>query len=164
MADVVGGGTGATPYGDGIDGVDTYMSNVGVMPAEVVETNYQIRVRRTEFLPGSQGLGEFNGGLGLRREYEILEHPQRVTFYSEQTDAAFAPTGANGGGNGSSTTITVIDPTGNTMVVPSKTSMTLEPGTIVRVETAGGGGYGDPSQRDAARRAFDERNGRLDVA
>ncbi len=58
MADVVGGGTGATPTGDGIDGVDTYMSNVGVMPAEVVETNYSIRVLKTEFLPpGSKASG-----------------------------------------------------------------------------------------------------------
>ncbi|WP_248599357.1 hydantoinase B/oxoprolinase family protein [Agromyces sp. C10] len=164
MADVVGGGTGATPFSDGIDGVDTYMSNVGVMPAEVVETNYQIRVRKTEFIPGSQGRGRFNGGLGLRREYEILEHPQRVTFYSEQTDATFAPKGANGGGDGTATRITVIDPTGASIDVPSKTSMTLQPGTIVRVETAGGGGYGDPARRDSARVEYDERNGRLDVA
>lgn len=163
MADVVGGGTGATPLGDGIDGVDTYMSNVGVMPAEVVETNYQIRVLRTEFLPGSQGLGKHNGGLGLRREYEILAHPQRVTFYSEQTDSTFAPRGARGGGNAQPTTITVITPDGSTIPVPTKTTMTLEPGTIVRVETAGGGGFGDPLERDPELLEYDARNARLGV-
>lgn len=161
MADVVGGGTGATPTGDGIDGVDTYMSNVGVMPAEVVETNYSIRVLKTEFLPGSQGLGQFNGGLGLRREYQILDHDQRVTFYSEQTHEDFRPAGAAGGTDGAATTITLIDPAGLEHAAPSKASTTLLAGTVVRVETAGGGGYGDPALRDPLLRAADEKDGRL---
>jgi N-methylhydantoinase B len=161
MADVVGGGTGATAHGDGIDGVDTYMSNVGVMPAEVVETNYQIRVLRSEFLPGSQGVGKFNGGLGLRREYEILGHAQRATFYAEQTRDEFAPRGAAGGFDAAPTTITVTGADGVELTVPTKTSMTLQPGTVVRVETAGGGGFGNPTERSAELRDFDIRNDRL---
>lgn len=148
MADVVGGGTGANAWGDGLDGVDTYMSNVGVMPTEVVETNYNIRIRKTEFRAGSQGLGAFNGGLGLVREYEILAHPQHVTFYSEQTDARFAPEGASGGSRAAATIITVIGPDGEELDTPMKASRILEPGTIVRVETAGGGGFGDHAQRE----------------
>ncbi|MEF3322904.1 hydantoinase B/oxoprolinase family protein [Gulosibacter sp. GYB002] len=161
MADVVGGGTGATSDGDGIDGVDTYMSNVGVMPAEVVESNYQIRVLRNEFIPGSQGRGQFNGGMGLRREYEILEHPQRVTFYSEQTHEDFRPRGVAGGEDAKPTTITVVEPDGSEWIAPSKNSRKLEVGTIVRVETAGGGGYGDPQLRDAEALEHDRRNDRL---
>src|SRR5205807_190773 len=72
MSDVVGGGTGAHRAGDGLDGVDTYMSNVGLMPVEVAEAGYRVRILRTELIPGSQGAGEFFGGLGLRREYQIL--------------------------------------------------------------------------------------------
>lgn len=161
MADVIGGGTGGTPFGDGLDGVDTYMSNVGVMPTEVAETNYNVRVLKTEFLPGSQGRGMFNGGLGLRREYEILEHPQHVTFYAEQTDSSFAPMGAAGGSEASPTVITVIGPDGQVIDVPRKTSRVLEPGTIVRFETAGGGGYGDPADRAAELREWDLKNDRL---
>ena len=161
MADVVGGGTGATPVGDGVDGVDTYMSNVGVMPAEVVETNYQIRVLKTEFLPGSQGKGAFNGGLGLRREYQILDHAQRVTCDAEQTREDFAPSGAGGGTAAAPTTITVILPDGTTSTVQTKTSMTLPAGTIVRVETAGGGGYGNPDDRSEELLAYDLTNDRL---
>lgn len=155
MADVVGGGTGGTPEGDGLDGVDTYMSNVGVMPTEVVETNYNIRIRKTEFVPGSQGAGKYSGGLGLRREYEILEHPQHVTFYAEQTDSRFAPEGAEGGERATGTTITVIGPDGEEIETPRKTSRRLDPGTIVRVQTAGGGGYGDPADRAAELREWD---------
>ncbi|WP_449282661.1 hydantoinase B/oxoprolinase family protein [Leucobacter sp.] len=161
MADVIGGGTGATPESDGLDGVDTYMSNVGVMPTEVVETNYNIRIRKTEFLPGSQGRGRHNGGLGLRREYEILEHPQHVTFYAEQTDARYAPEGAGGGSGASPTVITVIGPDGRVLETPRKTSRILEPGTIVRFETAGGGGYGDPAERPEDLAEWDEAEGRL---
>ncbi len=156
MADVVGGGTGANAQGDGLDGVDTYMSNVGVMPTEVAETNYNIRIRKTEFRPGSQGRGEFNGGLGLIREYEILEHPQHVTFYGEQTDSRFAPEGAAEGERGRETVVTIIGPDGSEIVTPKKASRILQPGTIVRVETAGGGGYGDPSLRAEALREWDE--------
>jgi len=162
MADVVGGGTGATAFGDGIDGVDTYMSNVGVMPTEVVETNYSVRVLKTEFIAGSQGLGTFNGGLGLRREYLIVGAPQRVTFYSEQTHPDFAPRGADGGGDARPTRVTVIGPDGVEVTgLAEKASLTLQPGTVLRVETAGGGGYGDPSRRSAEALDYDRRNGRV---
>jgi N-methylhydantoinase B len=155
LADCVGGGTGATSTSDGIDGVDTYMSNVGLMPAEVAETNYQVRVLRTELVPGSQGDGTFRGGMGLRREYEILDHDQRATFYAEQTHGEFAPQGAAGGRPGSATTVTVLSPEGVVLDLPSKASTHLPVGSIVRVETAGGGGYGDPALRSPESRAAD---------
>ena len=111
-----------------LDGVDTYMSNVGVMPAEVVETNYSVRVLKTEFISASQGLGTHNGGLGLRREYQIIGAPQRVTFYSEQTHEDFAPRGAAGGGDAMATTVTVIGPDGAELTgLPDKASLTLQP-------------------------------------
>jgi N-methylhydantoinase B len=163
MADVVGGGTGATADGDGLDGVDTYMSNVGVMSAEVAETNYQVRVLRTELLPGSQGTGEFNGGLGLRREYEILATPQKVTYYGEQTNSEFAPSGAALGGSARSTLVEVVGPDGELCGLPGKASVTLQPGSVVRVETAGGGGYGDPARRSPALTAQDLEDQRLDA-
>ena len=165
MADVVGGGTGATCDGDGLDGVDTYMSNVGLMPAEVAETNYQVRVLRTELRPGSQGLGEFNGGLGLTREYEILDTPQKVTYYGEQTNSDFAPAGVALGGPGRSTLVEVVGPDGELMTLPSKASVTLEPGSIVRVQTAGGGGYGDHAHRSPAlvERDLQDQRGDIDV-
>lgn len=147
LADCVGGGTGATPSGDGIDGVDTYMSNVGLMPAEVAETNYQVRVLRSELVAGSEGAGRYRGGMGLRREYQILEHAQRVTFYAEQTHGDFPPEGAAGGRPGRPTTVTVLGPDGMVLDLPSKASLSLDSGSVIRVETAGGGGYGDPALR-----------------
>jgi N-methylhydantoinase B len=164
MMDVVGGGTGGHRHGDGLDGVDTYMSNVGLLPVEVAEGEYLVRILRTELIPGSQGLGTHDGGLGLRREYLVLDRAHRATIYGEQTDPRFRPTGILGGGDGSPTQITVIDRKGDVLDLPSKITTTLEPGTIVRVETSGGGGYGDPAGRDPERRAAEETDGRLDDA
>ncbi len=161
LSDVVGGGTGAHRGGDGIDGVDTYMSNVGLMPVETAETSYSVRIRLTELIAGSQGLGTFNGGMGIRREYEILERPQRATFYAEQTDPRWRPTGVEGGRDAAPSKITLIDPDGNEVQVPQKTSTTLAPGTVVRVETSGGGGYGPPSGRESKLRAADRAGGRI---
>jgi N-methylhydantoinase B len=161
MAEVVGGGTGANRRGDGLDGVDTYLANVGLMPVEVAETDYSVRILRTELIPGSQGVGQYNGGLGIRREYQILDRAARVTMYSEQTDPRFAPSGAAGGTSAVPSCVTLRGPDGEPVPIPSKVTMVLEPGSIVRIETSGGGGYGDPKRRDPTQRAQDEADGRL---
>jgi len=161
MAEVVGGGTGANRRGDGLDGVDTYLANVGMMPVEVAETDYSVRILRTELIPGSQGVGQYNGGLGIRREYQILDRAARVTMYSEQTDPRFAPSGVAGGTSAVPSCVTLRGPDGEPVPIPSKVTMVLEPGSIVRIETSGGGGYGDPKRRDPTQRAQDEVDGRL---
>jgi N-methylhydantoinase B len=160
MAEVAGGGTGAHRGGDGLDGVDTYMANVGLMPVEIAESNYSVRILRTELIGGSQGDGEYRGGLGLRRDYQVLGRESMVTLYSEQTDPRFAPRGARGGTDGTPSRITVLDPDGHQVPVGSKASLLLRPGSVIRIETSGGGGYGDPARRDPALRAADEEDGR----
>jgi N-methylhydantoinase B len=160
MAEVAGGGTGAHSGGDGLDGVDTYMANVGIMPVEVAESGYSVRILRTELIAGSQGEGEYRGGLGLRREYQVLGTDSMVTLYSEQTDPRFAPRGVAGGTDGQPSRITVLDPDGQPIPVGSKAALVLQPGSIIRVETSGGGGYGDPARRDPALRAADKQDDR----
>jgi N-methylhydantoinase B len=159
MMDVVGGGTGAHRAGDGLHGVDTYMSNVALLPTEVAETDYSVRITRSELVAGSQGKGEYNGGLGLRREYEILDFAQIATVYGEQVDPRFAPEGALGGGSGAPTSITILDPDGVPLDVPRKVTLQLQPGSVIRVETSGGGGFGDPMLRGTALTAADVEDG-----
>ncbi|MFM7717980.1 MAG: hydantoinase B/oxoprolinase family protein [Actinomycetota bacterium] len=142
LADVVGGGTGAHADGPGLDGVDTYMANVGLMPVEVAETNYSVRIRRTSLREGSEGGGVHHGGRGLVREYEILERPEVITFYAEQTDPRFAPAGESGGGAAAPSRITVLGPDGEPLPLGQKATVELAPGSVVRVETSGGGGFG----------------------
>jgi N-methylhydantoinase B len=142
LSDVIGGGTGAHETGPGLDGVDTYMANVGLMPVEVAETNYSVRILRTELIDGSQGRGRHDGGRGLRREYLVLDRPEVVTYYAEQTDERFRPTGTAGGSDAAPSRITVIGPDGDALDLPQKATTEVAPGTIVRIETSGGGGYG----------------------
>jgi N-methylhydantoinase B len=131
------------------------------MPVEVAETDYSVRILRTELIPGSQGLGQYNGGLGIRREYQILDRAARVTMYSEQTDPRFVPSGAAGGTSAVPSRVTLLGPDGEPVPIPSKVTMVLEPGSIVRIETSGGGGYGDPKRRDPKQLAQDAADGRL---
>jgi N-methylhydantoinase B len=174
LQDVVGGGTGApgprrlaspepaTPGGGpvgttrggmtmaggpGLDAVDTHMSNVGLLSAEVCELEYPWRLVRSELVPGSAGRGRWSGGLGLRRTYEVLAATQPVVLYCEQTDRRWPPWGAAGGEDGRPTRLIVRDPAGRRIRVASKATVVLEPGSTVTIVTGGGGGYGDP--RDA---------------
>ncbi|HVA22045.1 MAG TPA: hydantoinase B/oxoprolinase family protein [Candidatus Micrarchaeia archaeon] len=161
LADVVGGGAGAHPGGDGLDGVDTYLSNVGLMPVEVAESGYEVRILRTELIPGSQGRGRFQGGLGLRRDYQVVGRPQTVTYYAEQTNPAFAPRGAAGGGDAGPTRLVRVEADGREVSIPTKGTLTLAAGAILRVETSGGGGYGPPGRRSLIQRRRDVEDGRV---
>ena len=116
MAEVAGGGTGAHRGGDGLDGVDTYMANVGLMPVEVAESSYSVRIRRTELIAGSQGDGEHRGGLGLRRDYEVLGRPRspstpsRPIRASRPAGCAAAPTASRRGSPSSALTASLSRP------------------------------------------------------
>ncbi len=143
MSEVLGGGTGAHAHGHGLDGVDTYMANVGFLPVEVCESEFHIRIPRTELIRGSEGGGRFHGGRGLRREYLVLDEQATVMAYCEQTDPRFIPRGISGGGDAGASRLSVIDPAGLRIDLPSKITVKVEPGTIIRVETSGGGGFGE---------------------
>lgn len=150
MQDVVGGGTGGhgprddRPGDDGLDAVDTYMSNVALLPVEVCETEYPWRITRNELVPGSGGRGLHRGGAGIRRTYEVVGEAQQVVLYCEQTDPRFRPRGANGGADGSPTSLVVRDPRGRRLPLPSKATVHLQPGSTVTITTGGGGAWGGP--------------------
>jgi N-methylhydantoinase B len=156
LQDVVGGGSGAhgprrypdgrvAPGGPGLDAVDTHLSNVGLLSAEVCEVEYPWRLIASEISRGSAGNGHWPGGRGIRRTYQVLAEPQRVVLYCEQTDPRFRPWGAAGGEDGTPTRLIVRDPSGRRIRVPSKGTLTLAPGSTVTIETGGGGGFGAPA-------------------
>ncbi len=144
MQEVLGGGTGGHADDGGLDGVDTYMSNVGLLPIEVAESEYPVLVVDTSLRPGSGGRGRHPGGSGLRREYLILEGPEMATLYCEQSDERFVPRGTAGGEDGTPTRFRILAPDGTPIPTRSKTTLTLEAGSRVIVETGGGGGWGAP--------------------
>jgi N-methylhydantoinase B len=146
LQDVLGGGTGGRRGLDGLDAVDTYASNCALLSAEFCETLYPWRIERSELIRGSGGAGRYRGGLGLRRVYRALIG-QETVLYIDQTNPDFAPQGLAGGLPGTPSRLS-LRVGRRRRSVPSKTTTFVPEGAEVVVETAGGGGWGPPEERD----------------
>ncbi|OYR50790.1 5-oxoprolinase [Halorubrum sp. Ea1] len=151
--ETIGGGFGARPDADGMDGVQVGMTNTLNTPVEALEAAYPLRVERYAFRPDSGGDGRRRGGLGLERRVRV-ETAATVSLLTERRRRA--PAGIEGGEPGA---------TGENLIdgdaVPAKATVDVEPGTTVTVLTPGGGGYGDPSERDPTARERDRADGKV---
>ena len=132
--ETLGGGQGACPDADGPSGVHVTMSNTLTTPVEALELAYPLRVRRHDLRLGSGGAGRHRGGDGVVREIEALE-PCRASILSDRRD--HAPAGSRGGEPGRAGRNFL-----NGNALPSKTTVDLESGDVLRLETPGGGGWG----------------------
>lgn len=134
------GGMGARPTLDGISGVHTHMTNSLNTPIEALEYAYPFRVRRYGYRAGSGGSGRFRGGDGLVREIELLA-PAQVTLLADRRRTR--PWGLAGGGEGAPGRAVVTEAaSGKTTELPGKCSTYLAAGDSLRLETPGGGGWG----------------------
>jgi N-methylhydantoinase B len=134
--ETLGGGQGATGVGDAPSGVHVGMSNTRNTPVEVFELEHPVRLRTYALRDGSGGNGCHRGGDGVIREYQALE-PMEASLLCERR--VYAPVGAEGGGDGKPGVNTV-----NGKSVGGRAAVHLEPGDVLRVETPGGGGWGEP--------------------
>lgn len=143
LADILGGGGGARRDAPGDHAIDPYTSNCALLPAEIAELEYPWRVVRTELVDGSGGTGAQPGGMGLRRDYELLADHAEGMYYVEQRDPRFAPAGRAGGGPGAPGRATLrragADAEEN---LPGKGYVHLRRGDVISFVGAGGGGYG----------------------
>jgi N-methylhydantoinase B len=147
------GGTGARPGKDGLD-VTAFPSGVRTIPVEATETIAPVMFRRREFREGSGGAGRQRGGLGQVIElggadgnpiamlcnFERIDHPAR---------------GRDGGGLGAPGRVSLV----SGKPVRSKGRQTVSGGDYIRLELPGGGGFGDPAERDPAQVAADVADG-----
>jgi N-methylhydantoinase B len=147
-------GTGASAGVDGSNAVRSY--NEGdfnsIQSVETVEGAFPLRVERCEIREGCCGDGEFRGGFGLRRDVRVLGNSAMLSVLSDKN--VIPPYGVDGGRNGAANRFTVLRD--GELVEPSDqpgkvSGFGLKQGDIVREETSGGGGYGDPLARDPAR-------------
>jgi N-methylhydantoinase B/acetone carboxylase, alpha subunit len=133
--ETLGGGQGGCPDADGPSAVHVAMSNTLNTPVEALETEFPLRVRELSVRRGSGGAGLHPGGDGVIRELEALD-AMRYTLISERR--RHRPRGRDGGGDG--------EPGRNLLndePLPSKCEGELAPGDRLRIETPGGGGYGN---------------------
>lgn len=160
MYQISGGGYGGSADGDGLSNGCSTIGISKAPPVEIMEQNFPVLYRRYALHEGSGGAGRQRGGLGLDYEIELLRGQARASFVMDH--GRVGPQGALGGGDGAVNRVEVRR--GGEVWVPPHLSkaqdIALEPGDRVRVRTPGGGGYGDPAQRDPALVAEDVRLGR----
>lgn len=136
--ETIAGGMGARPNADGVSGIHTHMTNSLNTPVEALEYAYPFRVRRYSYRTGSGGAGQYRGGDGIVREIELLD-PAKVTLLTDRR--VFAPYGLAGGEPGAlGRSLLIRD--GDETVLAGKCSIDAKAGDVIRIETPGGGGWG----------------------
>ena len=138
--ETIGGGMGAGPDGDGLSGVHVHMTNTLNTPVEALEQTYPFRIVAYQLRSGSGGAGRSRGGDGLVRVYELLV-PTTATMLSTRRNRG--PWGREGGADGAPGRTVLIRPDGGEEELPAHFSKTLPTGSRLRIETPGGGGFGD---------------------
>jgi len=156
--ETIGGGNGARPTKDGPDAVQTSIHNTENAPIEEVEINYPIRFKRYELITDSCGAGKYRGGMGIRRDFTFPFADCSFTVLSD--GRKFAPWGLAGGHDARPAHF-IFDPEGENLDLPSKITMQVPKGGCVRVETPGGGGFGDPQQRNSEATNRDLRDEKI---
>ena len=157
--ETIGCGQGGKPWGDGMDGVHTNMTNTLNTPVERIERELPLLVARYELRPDSEGPGRSRGGLGVVREYVLREGTALLTIVSER--CRHRPWGLAGGLPGEPSRHTYKPRGGMEQGLPCKATITLRPGDRITVRTPGGGGYGPPGERPRGLVERDVRDGKI---
>ncbi|TDB67039.1 hydantoinase B/oxoprolinase family protein [Arundinibacter roseus] len=140
--ETIGGGCGAGPGFHGHAGIHQHMTNTRITDVEELERRYPVQMVHFGIRENSGGSGQWKGGDGLIREFEFLETLD-ITILGQHRH--FAPYGLAGGSNGKSADQTIFRKSGSIEKCPGICSTTVQPGDRIRLETPGGGGYGDPA-------------------
>jgi N-methylhydantoinase B len=154
VANPVSGGSGASAALDGIAGAEMSVAFLRNVPVEVLEAEAPVLVRRFALSPDTEGPGKFRGGFGVEYELEI-RHPSAVVVMRGKDRHRFSSWGARGGGAGMTSgcigTRRGVEPHD----IGKRTVYRPELGEVIRVWGGGGGGWGDPLDRDPEMVAAD---------
>ena len=154
------GGQGALPTRDGDDAMHVSMSNTSNLPIEAMEMEFPLRAERYELIADSGGPGRLRGGLGVCRDYRVVG--DGVVLATRSTRQRFAAQGLDGGGSGALGAFILNPDTPQAVKLPGTGSeIALRNGSLLRIMTAGGGGYGSAGKRAADQIAADRRGGKV---
>jgi N-methylhydantoinase B len=160
MFSFFGGGLGGSPQSDGLNHANNPISTATIPPAEILEASYPVMFTQWALRPGSAGDGRHRGGLGAIYEIEVLSQGGAdVSLLGER--GRHAPFGVAGGGPAALNRFAWQTAEGwaEPPMASKVTGVKLAQGQRVRLETPGGGGWGDPKLRDPEARARDIRRG-----
>ena len=161
VGELIAGGSGAGPGKDGVDVIETDATNCMNLPVEAMEMEAPLRVHRVALREDSGGAGAFRGGLGVVREYEVLEGEVSFSHRGERHFSAAA--GLAGGAEGARAHSEIRRADGRVEEIRSKIVTMLRAGDRVVVETAGGGGFGAARERTRSEVEADLRNGKVSL-
>jgi N-methylhydantoinase B len=155
-----GGGLGGNPESDGLNHGNNPISTATIPPLEILESLYPVMFTRWALRPDSGGPGRHRGGLGAIYEVEALADGGAEVFLLGER-GKYPPPGANGGQPATLNRFIYETDSGEATppLVSKVTDIKIRRGQKVRLETPGGGGFGDPAARDAALVARDVRLG-----
>ncbi len=144
--EAIAGGSGASCHADGLSAVQVHLTNTSNMPIEALETEFPIiTIKKYALRRDSGGAGEFRGGLGIHREYEIMR--DNILMKATGDRQIYAPYGLEGGHKGATGNF-YRRYNGKETKMPSKsTGNVMRKGEVVIANTPGAGGYGDPYMR-----------------
>ncbi|MDE0808187.1 MAG: hydantoinase B/oxoprolinase family protein, partial [Alphaproteobacteria bacterium] len=146
---------GGRPWADGLSGNSNLFANMASQSIEVCEAENPVEILAYEFIPDRAGAGKFRGGAPYRRDYRLQETEAVLQVRSDR--AVFRPYGLYGGNPGALSRNTM-NPGTEDRPLNSKLTMTMYAGETFRHELAGGGGWGDPLERDPGMVLRDVRN------
>jgi N-methylhydantoinase B len=152
------GGMGARRTKDGISACRVHIAGSANLPVEPLEAELPLLIRRNELRADSGGPGRFRGGLGLRRDIEVLADEVRLTLRSERQ--VIPAKGREGGLPGATGEFILNPDTPHESRLPIFLSNhRFKRGDVISVRTPGGGGFGAPQERDPSLVLADVRNG-----
>lgn len=157
--EVLGGGSGGRYYADGSDAIHI-VPNSRNQPAEFTETRFPILVEKLGLWADSGGAGAFRGGLGYEKEYRVLVDCSTIVTADRVRLGCY---GVNGGKAGQPFGVFVDAEARNEKLGGLVDNVPIKAGELLRVRTTGGGGWGDPLERDIERVLHDVVQGKVTV-
>jgi N-methylhydantoinase B len=156
--ELVVGTWGGRPVADGNDGLANPCASIANIPVEVAEADWPIVVERYGLVRDSGGAGKYRGGLAVERVWRCVAPDTMLHVRSDRQ--AHRPYGLAGGGPGAPSANVIVRANGERQELPPMFAAVLQPGDVFHHRMAGGGGWGDPRERDPAARqrdALDEK-------
>jgi N-methylhydantoinase B len=158
LREVLGGGSGGRYYADGADCIHIVPDSKN-LPAEFAETRFPIRIERLALAVDSGGPGKRRGGLGYQKDIRLL---QDAEFISTADRSILSPYGVAGGKAGLPYRATVNPGTAEEKKLPGLVdNLQLKAGDLLRLETTGGGGWGNPLERETELVLLDVMQGKV---
>ncbi len=162
LIDGIGVGQGARPFGDGLDVIYSSRGQKN-FPMEFVEHEFPVEILSYAIHRDSGGPGKFRGGAGVIRDVRVLA--PSVTLGTRMNNLKSPSWGVKGGGSGAVGRMVLNPDTPKAQDIPPfGDNIELQQGDILRIVTSGGGGWGNPAERDPLDVLQDVKDGFVSVA